>query len=223
VGEDFSAEAPYLLPLPAEPFDPARYLPRLKADPKARVCVRQCFYSVPARLAGRSLSGRLGADFVEVYDSHLLVARHPRLRQRGEQSLVLDHYLEVLTYKPGALPGSVCLAQARASGAFGPAHEAYWQKARAALGDREGTRALCEVLMLHRRFSKEAVLEGIASAVAAGAVDPRAVEIEARRAAEGSLAPLLDIGPSLAPRPAPGLSGYDSLLSTPIGDEEVAI
>ena len=191
----------------------------MKADPKARVCVRQCFYSVPARLAGRSLSGRLGADFVEVYDGHLVVARHPRSRQRGAQSLVLDHYLEVLTYKPGALPGSLCLAQARSSGAFGPAHEAYWQKARAALGDREGTRALCEVLMLHRRFPRDAVLEGIACALSAGAADPRAVEIEVRRAAEGSLVPLLEIGPSLAPRPAPGLSGYDDLLEAPLGTE----
>ena len=220
VGEDFATEVPYLLPLPDEPFDPARYLPRLKADPKARVCVRQCFYSVPARLAGKSLSGRLGADFVEVYDSHLVVARHGRLRQRGDQSLVLDHYLEVLSYKPGALPGSACLAQARSSGAFGPAHEAYWAGARARLGDREGTRALCEVLMLHRRFPREAVLKGIASAVSGGATDPRAVEIEVRRAAEGAVAPLLEIGPSLAPRPAPALSGYDDLLDGSLEAEE---
>ena len=223
VGEDFAVERPYLVPLPAEPFDPARYLPGLKADPKARVCVRQCFYSVPARLAGRSLSGRLGADFVEVYDGHLLVARHPRSRRRGDQSLVLDHYLEVLLHKPGALPGSVALAQARASGAFGPAHEAYWAEARARLGDKAGTQALCEVLMLHRRFARDDVAKAITSALSVGALDPRAVEIEARKATEGAVAAVVEIGPSLAPRPAPGLSGYDDLLATPIGDEEVAI
>ena len=35
--------------------------------------------------------------------------------------LTLDHYLEVLGYKPGALPGATALAQARAAGAFTPA------------------------------------------------------------------------------------------------------
>lgn len=218
VGQDFAAEAPYLLALPGERFDPARYLGKLRADAKARVCVRQCFYSVPARLAGKALSGRLGASFVEVYDGALVVARHPRLRQRGDQSLVLDHYLEVLARKPGALPGSVALAQARSSGAFGPAHEAYWAEARRRLGDGAGTRALCEVLLLHRRLAKEVVEAAIRGALSAGSVAPDVVALEARRAGEAKVAPVLAIGPALAPRPAPGLGGYDSLL----GDKEVA-
>ena len=219
VGEDFAVEAAYLLALPAERFDPARYLPKLRADAKARVCVRQCFYSVPARLAGKALSGRLGAGFVEVYDGSLVVARHPRQRQRGDQSLVLDHYLEVLARKPGALPGSVALAQARASGAFSPAHEAYWAEARRRLGDGPGTRALCEVLLLHRRLAKEVVETAIRAALSAGSVDPGVVAVEARRGAEvAEVAPVVAIGPALAPRPAPSLARYDSLL----GAKEVA-
>jgi transposase len=212
VGEDFAAEAPYLLPLPAQAFDPARYLARLRADAKARVCVRQCFYSVPARLAAKVLSGRLGASFVEVHDGALVVARHSRLVKRGDQSLVLDHYLEVLVRKPGALPGSVALAQARASGAFSAAHDAYWAEARRQFGDRAGTRALCEVLLLHRRMEKGVVEGGISAALAAGSADPRVVALEARRGAEADVAPVVPIGPALSPRPAPGLSAYDSLL-----------
>lgn len=114
--------------------------------------------------------------------------------------------------KPGALPGSLALAQARASGAFSAAHEAYWAKARAQLGDSAGTRALCEVLLLHRRMGKEVVQAGMSAALAAGSVDPKMVALEARRAAEGRVAPVVAIGPVLAPRPAPGLSAYDSLL-----------
>ena len=34
---------------------------------------------------------------------------------RGSQSLILDHYLEVLQRKPGALPGATALQQARGS------------------------------------------------------------------------------------------------------------
>ena len=44
---------------------------------------------------------------------------------------MLDHYLEILARKPGALPGSVPLAQARADGPFTAAHEA-------AVGRRRG-------------------------------------------------------------------------------------
>jgi transposase len=168
VGEDFAAEAPHLLALPAEVFDPAKWLGKVRADAKSRVCVRQCYYSVPARLAGKALQGRLGASFVEIYDGSLVVAHHPRLRQRGDQDLVLDHYLEVLLRKPGALAGSVALDQARASGAFSAAHEAYWARARSQLGDGAGTRALCEVLMLHRHFPSPVVEAAMSAALAAG-------------------------------------------------------
>jgi hypothetical protein len=45
-------------------------------DNRARVSVRQCFYSVPARYAGRRLPVRLAARTVEIYDGPRLVARH---------------------------------------------------------------------------------------------------------------------------------------------------
>jgi transposase len=56
----FAAEAPTLMPLPVEAFDPARQL-ETRGDNRARVSVRQCFYSVPARFAGRRLPIRLAA------------------------------------------------------------------------------------------------------------------------------------------------------------------
>jgi hypothetical protein len=43
---------------------------------------------------------------------------------------VLDHYLEVLVRKPGALPGATALAQAREQGAFTPTHQGFWTAAR---------------------------------------------------------------------------------------------
>ncbi len=84
-----------------------------------------------------------------------------RSRVRGGQVLVLDHYLEVLARKPGALPGSMALSQARAAGVFTVAHEAFWTKARAKHGDRDGTRALIEVLLLHRHLPAPTVTAGI--------------------------------------------------------------
>jgi hypothetical protein len=74
------------------------------------ICVRQSYYSVPARLAGRrgarsrwaltgSTSGMTG----------VLVARHTRTLNKGSENLVLDHYLEVLVHRPGALAGATAL------------------------------------------------------------------------------------------------------------------
>jgi hypothetical protein len=72
---------------------------------------------------------------------------------------VLDHYLEVLALKPGALPNDTALARARASGAFTHAHERFWNLARRRLGDRDGTRALIEVLLAHRHLPAAALVE----------------------------------------------------------------
>jgi len=64
--------------------------------------------------------------------------------------LVLDHYLEVLKVKPGALPGATALAQAMAGGVFTATYQACWDAVRRAYGDAAGTRALIEVLLAHR-------------------------------------------------------------------------
>ncbi len=151
VGEMAEAERPSLRTLPAEPFDPTVPL-RAKVDRKARIAVRGSRYSVPASCAGRAVEVRLGGATVTGTSGGAVVARHERSARKGAEVLVLDHYLEVLARKPGALPGSSALAQARSGGGFTAAHERFWQRARRRLGDAAGTRALIEVLLLHRRL-----------------------------------------------------------------------
>ena len=75
--------------------------------------------------------------------------------RRARRTSCLDHYLEVLSYKPGALPGATALARARAGGAFSQVHERFWAEARRRQGDRDGTKALIEVLLLHRTMAAE--------------------------------------------------------------------
>ena len=70
--------------------------------------VREACYSVPARYVGRRLDVRVGAETIEALDGAQVVARHGR-SLKGEENLVLDHYLEVLAIKPGALPGATAL------------------------------------------------------------------------------------------------------------------
>ncbi len=123
IGAAFVSESTELMGLPAEPFDCARLL-QDRVDNRARVSVRQCFYSVPAGYAGQRLAVRLAARTVEVYDGPRLVASHERAVGRYAEVLCLDHYLEVLKTKPGALPGATALAQAKARGVFTKSHQA---------------------------------------------------------------------------------------------------
>jgi transposase len=187
VGEAFAVEAPLLVGLPAERFDTALWL-TARVDRYAQIMVRQCQYSVPARLIGARVRVALSASQLQVFDGSRLVAAHPRLVARGECRLELDHYLEILLGKPGALPGSTALAQARASGRFTAAHEAFWAAARHKHGDTAGTRALIEVLLLHRRLGYDAVLAGIRAALGAGSVAADVVAIEARKHATATTA-----------------------------------
>ena len=101
VGEHFALEADTLLALPAERFDPS-VLTSARVDRKSRVSVRGTFYSVPASHVARRVDVRVAAETIEVLDGRRLLARHVRAR-KGDEVLVLDHYLEVLAIKPGAL------------------------------------------------------------------------------------------------------------------------
>jgi len=234
VGEDFAAERALLLPLPPEPFATATVIwPRV--DRYGRISVGKCRYSVPARLIGSRVRVMLSANELRVFDGPALAAVHPRLIAAGDEHLELDHYLEVLVRKPGALPGAAALAQARAAGAFTSAHEAFWAAARARHGDSAGTRALIEVLLLHRRMPAPQVIAGMTAALAAGSCSPDVVAVEARKHAAADPGtggepawPAMRPRPSRAAvitlprraaelppdaRPAPSVAAYDQLLA----------
>lgn len=229
VGAAAARERPLLRPLPHGSLDITAAL-SCRVDPKSRICVRQSYYSVPVRLSGRKVTVRLGARNLQAFDGRALVASHVRSLHKGTEDLVLDHYLEVLLRKPGALPGATALAQARASGAFTEGHQRYWDTARRRLGDGAGTRALIEVLLLHRTLPTEAVLAGLDAAIRLERVDANLVAVEARRHLEVAtttttaaavdavfdrLGSVLPIGADrAAARPAPTLAGYDQLLTT---------
>src|SRR5579864_6626028 len=178
VAAAFAEEQLAMAPLPAEPFDPARLL-QARADGRARVCVRQNYYSVPARYAGRRLPVRLSASSVEMLDGPRVVARHERAAGKYAEILVLDHYLEVLRRKPGALPGATALAQSRAAGMFTAVHQAYWDACRRRHGDAAGTRALVEILLAHRTLPAEALTAAMSKAAGSGVLDAQAVLIDA--------------------------------------------
>ena len=180
VGQHFEIERTELAPLPTEAFD-VRLDSENRVDPKSRVCVRQCRYSVPVRLAGRKVRVLLGAETVELFEGGKLVASHERAVGKGREVLDLDHYLEVFQLKPGAMPGSTALHQARSSGQFTKHHDAFYAEAR--------------------RRPHGAVVAGIEAAVALGSVDAAVVAVEARRHLGEATDPIVPIEGALTVPP----------------------
>lgn len=221
IGETFdTVEKAALKPLPDERFDTMRSL-AAKVDGKARVCVLQVHYSVPASYAGRRVEIKLGARHLEVIDPArgAIIAVWDRSLTKFTQHYELDHYLEILLRKPGAMPGSSALAQARARGLFTELHQRFWDTARIDKGDAEGTRRMCEVLLLARRMPAGQLAAGIAAALQVGSTDPAVVAVEARRHAGGGQVLALPVPATVDDqvgaafdRPAPSLADYDTLL-----------
>ncbi|MFH8577232.1 IS21 family transposase [Streptomyces zaomyceticus] len=185
IGFDFEAERERLRPLPADGYDCGIDLTPTVAR-NSRITVRQCYYSVPAKFIGTKVRVKLRANELWVFDGRKVVARHPRLTRRYTYHDLLDHYLEILLVKPGAFAGASALAQARAEGGFTKVHEAFWAAAKKKAGDREGTRMLIEVLLLHRQLPGEALVAAMETCLRIGSVSTDLVAIEARKAMEGT-------------------------------------
>ena len=80
-------------------------------------CVRVLtnFYSVPAPV-GCVVEARVYAAEVELWHEGKCLARHDRCFSRQKKVFDLEHYLDALSKKPGALQGSSALEQWRAQG-----------------------------------------------------------------------------------------------------------
>lgn len=192
IGEHFAVEKPLLKSLPAERCETGRWFhPRV--DRYSQVTVQSNRYSVPVRLIGRQVRALLHANRIQIFEGPSVVAEHERFMGKGGAQLNLDHYLEGLLRKPGALPGATALEQARTAGKFTPVHDAWWAAACKAHGHREGAKALIEVLLLHRHLPHHEVVAGIRAALHSGALTPDAVALEARRLADThAVPPILD-------------------------------
>ena len=222
VGQWFAQEAPSLAPLPVTVFDPAT-VTSARVDTKARICVRGSHYSVPSGLAGRRVDVAIGGMGITVRSQGQVVATHPRAVFKGEQVLNLDHYLEVLIRKPGAMAGATALARAKAGGGFTGIHQQFWDAARRAHGDGPGTRNLIGVLQLHRTMGTAEIVAGMQAALLAGTTNPDVVAAEARRhldtrRAVPTLEPPENTAAMAVPaiawnRAKPSLEAYDTLIT----------
>lgn len=108
--EIFAAEKAWLLQrMPV--FDTAKTLD-VRVDKYSTVAVDTCRYSVPDHLVGKMV-------FVKAYNQEIIcfnddqkIAEHQRKYGFNEWNIKIEHYVDTLKKKPGALSSSVALNQA---------------------------------------------------------------------------------------------------------------
>jgi len=214
VGTGMCLEREYLLPLAEEGFPLASiHFPTVNASGCVKVLTN--FYSVPAP-AGIEVQVKVFAAYIEVWHQGKPIARHERCFSRQQKILDLEHYLDALSKKPGALAGSTPLEQWRAQGRWPASYDRFWEGLKERRGKQDGTRAMIDILLLGRAHGYGPVRQAIEKALALGCCDVsavclllQAVQAEPRRAAEP-----VEIGAlSSYDRPQPTTANYDQLLA----------
>lgn len=210
VGSAMIAEREHLLPLAEEGFDLAsRHAPTVDTSSCVRVLTN--FYSTPLAV-GTKVEVKAYASYVEVWHRAHLVARHERCFERYQKVLELDHYLDALVKKPGALAGSTALEQCRAQGRWPASYDEFWDRLKQRQGKQKGTRGMIEVLILGREAGQLRVREAVEEALRLGSAEVSLVrfllQTEKRPAGEP-----VDVGVLREyDRPQPSVANYDQLL-----------
>ena len=213
VGAAMTLEREHLLPLAAEGFELTE-TSFATVDTKGCVKVRTNWYSVPAR-PGTSVQVKVRPATLEVWQEGACVACHERCYERWRQVLNLEHYLEVLERKPGALAGSTPLAQWREQGRWPASYDRLWQELMRRQGKAEGTRQMVRLLQLGKQKGYARLQAAVESVLALGCGDEEAVrylmlaESENRRPEEA-----LEVGwLNRYERSLPRVNDYDQLLA----------
>lgn len=212
VGEAMRIEREHLLALPAEGFELAETSFPV-VDGKGCVKVRTNWYSTPLKPGTRPRVKLLPA-YVEVWQERECVARHERSYSRQQQVLDLEHYLDVLERKPGALAGSSPLKQWRERGRWPESFDRLWQSLRERHGPQAGTRAMIELLALGKRHGWDRLQRAIEESLALGCTDAAAVRhlVTANELSRPRSEPFPLGGLECYDRPLPQMQEYDLLL-----------
>ena len=161
------------------------------------------------------MQAKVYASVVEFWREGRCLAWHERCYGRQQQILDLEHYLDVLYRKPGALAGSRPLEQARGAGLWPASFDRIWEALMEKQGKQSGTKQMIELLKLGQRHGRPRLQEAIEQALAAQCADAAAVQhlLPAQELQRVCCEPM-EIG-FLAgyQRPLPVLNEYDQLLA----------
>lgn len=217
VGAALLVERAHLLALAEAPFDLSEVsFPVVTTLGCVRVKTNA--YSVPLP-AGTTVQAKVSAATMEVWSAGRLVTEHERCYGRHQEILNLEHYLDVLEHKPGALAGSKPLDQWRRLGRWPASYDQLWTALMARHGRQAGTKAMIGLLQLGRVHGQAALRGAIEAALALGCTDSAAVEhlLTARHLARTSPTPVCVEALAAFERPAPVVTEYDQLLATAAG------
>lgn len=104
-------EQAYLHVLPTAPFD-CCMVEQCRVDKYSTVIIGSNRYSVPDHLVGKMITAKVYMHYIECFFEKDLVARHSRSINKHDWIINLDHYLDTLYLKPGALHSSMALERA---------------------------------------------------------------------------------------------------------------
>ena len=212
VGAAMIAERAHLLPLAEQNFELVEVcFPRV--DGLGCVRVRTNLYSLPVP-PGKTVEARIYPSHIELRDEGRLIARHERCYERCQQVLDLEHYLDVLERKPGALIGSKPLAAWRQRGLWPESYDRLLEELIHRHGQPSGTRQMIQVLSLIRPHGHARVRAAVEAAITLGCADAAALRhlVEAADLTHAHHA-LTELGElSRFERPAPVMTNYDGLL-----------
>jgi len=214
VGEAMQIEHEHLLPLSAEGFELAETSFPV-VDGKGCVKVRTNCYSTPLK-PGTRTQARLLPAYVEIWQERDCVARHERSFSRYEQVLDLEHYLDVLERKPGALAGSSPLQQWRERGRWPESFDRLWQSLQERHGRYEGTREMIDLLTLGKRHGWDRLTKAVQESLALGCTDAAAVRhlVTTNELVRSRPEPFEVSGLERYDRPLPEMHEYDLLLNS---------
>lgn len=219
VGAAMTMEREHLLPLAKEGFDLAAVrFPTVNSSGCVKVLTN--FYSAPLAV-GTEVQAKVHAAYVEIWWEGKCVARHERCFGRQQKVLDLDHYLEVLERKPGALAGSTALEQCRAQGRWPASYDRYWEVLRQREGKQGGTRAMIEILQLGQQHGAARLRQAIDEALRLGCSDVAAVRyLLTAEQLEKKQPEAVELGALISyERPMPTMEAYDQLLlQAPVGE-----
>lgn len=81
----------------------------LKVDKYSTISFGTNRYSVPDHLIGKMVFAKIYSQRIKIYDDNDALCHHNRLYERHSWQIDLNHYLQTLQRKPGAVAGSIAL------------------------------------------------------------------------------------------------------------------
>ena len=212
VGKLLLAEKEHLLPLPMEDFELAE-VSYPHVDQAGCAKVRTNFYSVPLK-PGSVVEARVYSSVVEFRQDGVPIAQHERSYERAQQILDLEHYLEVIERKPGALRGSKPLAQWRVQGRWPASYDRLWELMNQRHGRQDGTRSMVALLRLGREFGYAKLETAVSQALELGCTDVAAIRhLLMSDQLQHAAVTMIEIGALAAyERPLPTMAEYNQLL-----------